>query len=205
MGREGKRAVADMGRIQVDGALPVDLAIEKMADMGLLALSDHQSSEPHTHKEILNRCHEAMQASGPVPSMAASPWTSPSAGGSAQARSSGGIVWRSGSLPRRCILRVKLRSSSRRASSNTFSRRKRPKGFAPSCNTRARVRTAALSRKANVVFRPSAPAMADATKTQKGKARAFPSRVLRLDSVKYCEESDRRLAELSKGGSSLPR
>ena len=59
--------VADMGRIQVDGALPVDLAIEKMADMGLLALTDHQSSEPHTHKEILNRCHEAMQASGPVP------------------------------------------------------------------------------------------------------------------------------------------
>src|SRR3954467_14441301 len=28
--------VADMGRIQVDGALPVDMAIEKMADMGLL-------------------------------------------------------------------------------------------------------------------------------------------------------------------------
>ena len=59
--------VADMGRVQVDGALPVDFAIEKMADMGLLTLADHQSSEPHTHKEILNRCHEAMQASGPVP------------------------------------------------------------------------------------------------------------------------------------------
>src|SRR3954469_9356834 len=59
--------VADMGRIQVDGALPVDMAIEKMADLGLLTLADHQSSEPHTHKEILNRCHEAMQASGPVP------------------------------------------------------------------------------------------------------------------------------------------
>src|SRR3954449_3063217 len=59
--------VAEMGHIQVDGALPVDLAIEKMADMGLLSLSDHQSSEPHTHKEILNRCHEAMQASGPLP------------------------------------------------------------------------------------------------------------------------------------------
>src|SRR5438309_3743558 len=59
--------VADMGRIQVDGALPVDMAIEKMADMGLLSLTDHQSSEPHTHKEILNRCHEAMQASGPMP------------------------------------------------------------------------------------------------------------------------------------------
>jgi putative ABC transport system ATP-binding protein len=59
--------VADMGRIQVDGALPVDLAIEKMADLNLLTLADHQSSEPHTHKEILNRCHEAMQVSGPVP------------------------------------------------------------------------------------------------------------------------------------------
>src|SRR2546423_6171598 len=59
--------VADMGRIQVDGALPVDLAIEKMADLNLLTLTDHQSSEPHTHKEILNRCHEAMQVSGPVP------------------------------------------------------------------------------------------------------------------------------------------
>src|SRR3954451_19096876 len=59
--------VADMGRIQVDGALPVDMAIEKMADLGLLTLADHQSSEPHTHKEILNRCHEAMQASGPMP------------------------------------------------------------------------------------------------------------------------------------------
>src|SRR4051812_19093181 len=59
--------VADMGRIQVDGALPVDMAIEKMADLGLLTLADHQSSEPHTHKEILNRCHEAMQVSGPIP------------------------------------------------------------------------------------------------------------------------------------------
>src|SRR5881392_3504461 len=46
--------VADMGRIQVDGAHPVDLAIEKMADLNLLTLADHQSSEPHTHKEILN-------------------------------------------------------------------------------------------------------------------------------------------------------
>src|SRR6266480_756819 len=33
--------VADMGRIQVDGALPVDMAIEKMADLGLLTLADH--------------------------------------------------------------------------------------------------------------------------------------------------------------------
>src|SRR3954462_8019614 len=58
---------AEVGRLEVHGALPVDMAIEKMADMGLLTLADHQSSEPHTHKEILNRCHEAMQASGPVP------------------------------------------------------------------------------------------------------------------------------------------
>src|SRR3954468_3667090 len=52
--------VADMGRIQGGGALPVDRAIEKMADLGLLTLADHPP-EIHDHKPFVNPCHEALK------------------------------------------------------------------------------------------------------------------------------------------------
>lgn len=55
--------LAELGRLQVSGALPVNLAIERMTELGLLGLQAH-TSEPHTHKEVLNRCHEIIHPEG---------------------------------------------------------------------------------------------------------------------------------------------
>jgi putative ABC transport system ATP-binding protein len=54
---------AEVGRITVDGALPVPLAVEKMAELGLITGRSHDGVV-HTHKAIVNRCHEAMRGHG---------------------------------------------------------------------------------------------------------------------------------------------
>lgn len=51
---------AELGRVEVDGALPTGLALERMQELGLVELEEH-SSEPHTHRQILNRCHDALR------------------------------------------------------------------------------------------------------------------------------------------------
>lgn len=51
--------LAELGRMNVDGALPTALAVEKMAELGLLELREHVL-EAHHHREILNRCHEVI-------------------------------------------------------------------------------------------------------------------------------------------------
>src|SRR5438309_4536920 len=53
---------AELGRVEVDGALPTGLALERMQEVGLVELDEH-SSEPHTHRQILNRCHDALRPS----------------------------------------------------------------------------------------------------------------------------------------------
>jgi putative ABC transport system ATP-binding protein len=53
---------AELGRVEVDGTLPTGLALERMQESGLVELDEH-SSEPHTHKQILNRCHNALRPS----------------------------------------------------------------------------------------------------------------------------------------------
>jgi putative ABC transport system ATP-binding protein len=50
---------AEVGRIDVDGALPVSLAVERMVQMGLVTAYEHPP-EPHNHKPVLNRCHEGV-------------------------------------------------------------------------------------------------------------------------------------------------
>jgi len=55
---------AELGRIQVDGALPLSLAVEKMQALGLLAVRPHAELESHTHKGSLNRCHELVHPDG---------------------------------------------------------------------------------------------------------------------------------------------
>jgi hypothetical protein len=50
---------AELGRLNVSGALPTAIAVEKMAEVGLLELLEH-TSEPHEHRDVLNRCHEAV-------------------------------------------------------------------------------------------------------------------------------------------------
>jgi len=53
---------AELGRVEVDGALPAGLALERMQEVGLVELDEH-ISEPHTHRQILNRCHDALRPS----------------------------------------------------------------------------------------------------------------------------------------------
>ena len=57
---------AELGRLQVEGALPISLAIEKMVEIGLLELREH-IAEPHVHRDVLNRCHEIIHPGHAVP------------------------------------------------------------------------------------------------------------------------------------------
>ena len=51
---------AELGRVEVEGALPMRLALERMQSLGLVNLTEH-TLEPHTHKQVLNRCHVAFR------------------------------------------------------------------------------------------------------------------------------------------------
>src|SRR5947209_2137551 len=53
---------AELGRVEVEGALPMRLALERMEDVGLVELEAHTRA-PHTHKPVLNRCHVAFRPS----------------------------------------------------------------------------------------------------------------------------------------------
>jgi putative ABC transport system ATP-binding protein len=55
--------IAETGRMEVHGALPVDMAIEKMTQMGLVATTPHPP-EAHDHKPFVNPCHEALKPGG---------------------------------------------------------------------------------------------------------------------------------------------
>src|SRR5246500_3101700 len=52
--------IAEVERMEVHGALPVSLAIEKMREMGLLTTSPHPEVS-HRHKPFVNPCHDAMR------------------------------------------------------------------------------------------------------------------------------------------------
>jgi putative ABC transport system ATP-binding protein len=52
--------IAEVGRMEVDGALPVALAVEKMTELGLIVSSPHPPLA-HAHKNVLNRCHENLR------------------------------------------------------------------------------------------------------------------------------------------------
>src|SRR5271154_1812438 len=55
--------IAEIGRMEVHGALPVSIAVEKMAAMGLVATYPHPP-EAHNHKPFINPCHDALKPSG---------------------------------------------------------------------------------------------------------------------------------------------
>ena len=57
---------AELGRIQAAGALPISIAVERMTELGLLEFRPHPS-EPHTHRSVLNRCHEVVHPVHSVP------------------------------------------------------------------------------------------------------------------------------------------
>jgi putative ABC transport system ATP-binding protein len=58
---------AEVGSMEVHGLLPVAIAVEKMAELGLVVTHPH-GPDPHPHKTVLNPCHDALgrvaQASG---------------------------------------------------------------------------------------------------------------------------------------------
>jgi putative ABC transport system ATP-binding protein len=57
---------AELGRVEVEGALPMHMALERMETQGLVDLPAH-TAEPHIHKQVLNRCHVAFRPSTDVP------------------------------------------------------------------------------------------------------------------------------------------
>jgi len=54
---------AEVGRMEVHGALPVSIAVEKMIALELVASRPHPP-EPHDHKPFSNPCHDALKPSG---------------------------------------------------------------------------------------------------------------------------------------------
>ncbi len=52
---------AEVGRMEVEGALPVGIAVERMAQLGLVTTVPHPP-QAHAHKPVPNPCHEALTA-----------------------------------------------------------------------------------------------------------------------------------------------
>jgi len=55
--------IAEVARMEVHGALPVSIAVEKMEDMGLVATHPHPP-QAHDHKPFVNPCHDALKPGG---------------------------------------------------------------------------------------------------------------------------------------------
>ncbi len=55
--------LAEIERMEVHGALPVSLAVEKMTTLGLVTTRPHPP-EAHHHKPFVNPCHEALKPAG---------------------------------------------------------------------------------------------------------------------------------------------
>ena len=55
--------IAEVGRMEVHGVLPVSIAVEKMIDLGLVTATPHPP-EHHDHKPFINPCHDALKPAG---------------------------------------------------------------------------------------------------------------------------------------------
>jgi putative ABC transport system ATP-binding protein len=60
---EEHNEIAEIARMEVHGALPVSIAVEKMAAMGLVITAPHPPQQ-HNHKPFVNPCHDALKPSG---------------------------------------------------------------------------------------------------------------------------------------------
>jgi putative ABC transport system ATP-binding protein len=58
MEEHGERA--ELARMDTHGVLPVNIAVEKMVELGLLTTTPHPP-ETHSHKPFVNPCHDAMR------------------------------------------------------------------------------------------------------------------------------------------------
>ncbi len=61
LGEHGE--IAEVGRMEVHGALPVSIAVEKMIALGLVWATPHPP-EAHDHKPFINPCHDALKPTG---------------------------------------------------------------------------------------------------------------------------------------------
>src|SRR5947199_8529148 len=52
--------IAEVERMEVHGALPVSMAIEKMIQLDLVVGAPHPP-HPHDHKPFVNPCHDALK------------------------------------------------------------------------------------------------------------------------------------------------
>jgi Mn-dependent DtxR family transcriptional regulator len=57
---EENSEIAELERMEVHGALPVSMAVEKMTEMGLVTTMPHPP-EPHHHKPFTNPCHDNLK------------------------------------------------------------------------------------------------------------------------------------------------
>jgi len=57
---------AELGRIEVEGALPMPLAIEQMTERGLLTVLPHPPVT-HDHQAVVNPCHDTLKSSHSLP------------------------------------------------------------------------------------------------------------------------------------------
>src|SRR2546429_273380 len=55
--------IAEVGRMEVHGALPVSFAVERMTELGLVSANPHPP-EVHEHKPFINPCHDALKPAG---------------------------------------------------------------------------------------------------------------------------------------------
>ncbi len=55
--------IAEVGRMEVHGALPVSIAVEKMIELELVTSSPHPPQQ-HDHKPFVNPCHDALKPDG---------------------------------------------------------------------------------------------------------------------------------------------
>src|SRR5580692_8604993 len=61
LGEQGE--IAEIGLMEVHGALPVSIAVEKMIELGLVRTSPHPPLT-HNHKPFVNPCHDALKPDG---------------------------------------------------------------------------------------------------------------------------------------------
>ena len=61
MEEHGERA--ELGRMDTHGVLPVNIAVEKMTELGLVTTCPHPP-EAHQHKPFVNPCHDALRPEG---------------------------------------------------------------------------------------------------------------------------------------------
>jgi len=61
LGEHGE--IAEVGRMEVHGALPVSIAVEKMIELGLVSARPHPPVA-HDHKPFVNPCHDALKPAG---------------------------------------------------------------------------------------------------------------------------------------------